>query len=235
MTFTGGALAKPVPVTMDDSRMNWWREARFGMFIHWGLYSVAGGEWEQTRGQMIASWLQHELRVPPDQYEKLRPGFIATHYDPAAWAALAKRAGMRYAVMTTKHHEGFCLFDSKHTEFDVMTTPANRDLINPYVEAFRNEGLKVGFYFSVIDWHHPHYPIKGDSLHPCRDDPGYLQQDRDLSRYVDYLHQQTRELMTNYGKIDIMWWDFSYGKMSGETWRSKELVAMCQELQPHII
>ena len=232
------AAEKPLPETpaQKNDRMAWWREARFGMFIHWGLYSVAGGEWEGRRAGTIASWMAHENRVPPDQYaDKLLPGFTAEHYDPAAWASLAKRAGMKYAVLTAKHHEGFCLFDSQLTDFDVMATPAKRDVVDAYLDAFHAEGLKAGLYFSVIDWDHPHYPVQGDVFHPMRDDPAYKAQPRDPSKYVDYLHGQVKELTTDDRPIDVMWWDFSYGPMSGEAWRAKELMALTRSGQPGII
>lgn len=216
-------------------RMDWWREARFGMFIHWGLYSVAGGEWKGQRNDQIASWLQHELRIPPDDYAKLITGFTAENYKPDEWAALAKRAGMKYAVFTSKHHEGFSLFDSKLSDFDVMNSPAKRDVTREFLDAFRDAGLKAGLYFSVIDWHHPDYPVAGDSLHPMRDDPAYQNQPRDLGKYLDLMHGQVRELVTGYGPLDVMWWDFSYGRMQGETWRADDLVAMVREHHPKII
>jgi alpha-L-fucosidase len=218
-----------------DDRMDWWPEARFGMFIHWGLYSVAGGEWEGKRGEMIASWLQHELLIPPDDYAKLTSGFTAENYKPVEWAALAKRAGMKYAVFTAKHHEGFSLFDSKLSEFDVMNTPAKRDVTREFLDAFRGAGLKAGLYFSVFDWHHPHYPVKGDPLHPLREDADAQAQPRDLDTYVDFMHGQVRELVTGYGPLDVMWWDFSYNEMKGETWRADELTNMVFEHQPRIV
>jgi alpha-L-fucosidase len=244
MWVLAATLVAPLPTRAETpvetpaenaARMAWWREARFGMFIHWGLYSVAGGQWEQQRCQTIASWIGHELRIPPDQYQTLRSGFTAERYDPKQWAALAKRAGMKYAVMTAKHHEGFCLFDSQFTDFDAMTTPARRDVARQFVDAFREAGLKVGFYHSMIDWHDANYPVKGDSLHPMRGNPVYEQQPRELAKYIDYLHNQSRELLTNYGPIDVMWWDFSYERMHGETWRARELMEMCRKLQPHIV
>ncbi len=218
-----------------DERMAWWREARFGMFIHWGLYSVAGGEWEGRRNEEIASWMMHEFRIPPDQYETLMSGFTAERYRPAEWAALAKRAGMKYAVFTAKHHEGFSLFDTKHTDYNVMNTPAGRDVTSEYLAAFRAAGLRAGLYFTLFDWHHPEYPVKGDGLHPMRDDPVFQEQPRDLDKYLDFMHAQVRELLEGYGQVDVMWWDFSYGNMHGEAWRTQDLVEMCLKLQPGIV
>lgn len=226
----GGTIAER------DARMDWWREARFGMFIHWGLYSAAGGEWEGRRNSMIASWISHEFEIPPAQYEaKLKPQFTADRFEPAEWARLAKRAGMKYMVITAKHHEGFCLFDSELTDYDSADAAAGRDMIRPMLDAFRDEGLRVGVYYSMIDWHHSDYPVVDDPLHPLRNNAAAKAEPRDLSRYVDYMHGQVRELMTNYGPIDILWWDYSYGRMSGDTWRAEEMVELARSLQPNIL
>ncbi|MCQ2399092.1 MAG: alpha-L-fucosidase [Clostridia bacterium] len=211
-------------------RTKWYRDARFGMFIHWGLYSVpARHEWVKSREKMT-----------DEQYQKYFDEFTAENYDPKEWAKTAKKAGMKYAVLTTKHHEGFCLFDSKYTDYKATNTPAGRDLVKEFVEAFRAEGIKVGFYYSLLDWHHPDYPHYGDAHHPLRDDPTASNENRDFSRYVEYFHNQVRELLTNYGKIDIMWFDFSYDSpngesMRGEKWEATKLVKMIRKLQPEII
>lgn len=206
-------------------RVKWFQEARFGMFIHWGLYAIpARGEWVRSH---------EELSV--EDYQQFFEEFNPVNYDPRKWARAAKSAGMKYAVMTTKHHDGFCLFDSKLTDYKATNTPAGRDLIREYVDAFRSEGLKVGFYYSLLDWHHPDYPAYGDRHHPMRNNPAFANVSTDFSRYLDYMHGQVRELLTNYGKIDIMWFDFSYDNMAGETWRASELVKMVHSLQPDII
>jgi alpha-L-fucosidase len=142
---------------------------------------------------------------------------------------------MKYAVLTAKHHEGFCLWDTAQTDFKATRSPAGRDLLRPYVDAFRAEGLKVGFYYSLLDWHHPQYTI--DIHHPLRDLPADspIRKERSLPAYVDYMHAQVRELLTGYGKIDILWFDFSFDDKRGEAWRAKDLVAMVRELQPHIL
>jgi alpha-L-fucosidase len=142
---------------------------------------------------------------------------------------------MKYAVLTTKHHDGFCLFDSKLTEYKATNTRAGRDLIREYVDAFRAEGIKVGFYYSIIDWHHDDYPVFGDRIHPERDNEAFRDKPIDFDRYLDYMHGQVRELLTGYGHIDVMWFDFSYDNMTGEKWRATELVSMIRELQPHIL
>ncbi|MBM7583185.1 alpha-L-fucosidase [Caldicoprobacter guelmensis] len=208
-----------------NERIEWFVKARFGMFIHWGIYAIpARGEWVRS----------HE-RLSIENYQPFFEEFNPVNYNPKEWAALAKKAGMKYAVMTTKHHDGFCLFDSKLTDYKATNTPAGRDLIKEYVEAFRSEGLKVGFYYSLLDWHHPDYPAYGDSFHPMRDNEAWKDKKHDFSRYIEYMHGQVKELLTNYGKIDIMWFDFSYSNMSGETWKATELVKMVRSLQPHII
>ena len=200
-------------------------EDRFGMFIHWGLYAIP------ARGE----WVRNGERISNEDYQPYFEEFNPTRYDPKAWAALAKKAGMKYAVMTSKHHDGFCLFDSQFTDYKATNTPAGRDLLREYVDAFRAEGLKVGFYYSLIDWHHEDYPAFGDRHHPMRGNEEYKDRPENFSRYVEYLHNQVRELCTNYGKLDIMWFDFSYDDMSGETWEAAKLVEMIRALQPGVI
>ncbi len=207
--------------------MKWWQEARFGMFIHWGLYAIP------ARGE----WVRSTEEIPIEDYQQYFDEFNPINYNPGEWARAAKKAGMKYVVMTAKHHDGFCLFDSKLTDYKATNTPAGRDLIQEYVEAFRKEGLKVGFYYSLLDWHHPDYPAYGDNIHPMRDNEAYKEEenDKDFSNYVEYLHGQVRELLTNYGKIDVIWFDFSYDDMIGEKWQATKLVKMVRELQPEII
>lgn len=201
------------------------RKDRFGMFIHYGLFSVAGRN----------EWCKGIEKLTEEHYNQYFDSFTAENYNPKEWAKLAKAAGMKYAVMTTKHHEGFCLFDSKYTDYKATNTKAGRDLIREYVDAFRAEGIKIGLYYSIIDWHHFDYPHTGPHPHPRRADEGITDEGRDFSRYVEYMHNQVRELCTNYGKIDIMWFDFSYGEMQGEKWEATKLVKMVRELQPGII
>lgn len=207
------------------ARTEWFRNARFGMFIHWGLYAIP------ARGE----WVRSVERISNEEYQEYFDEFNPDLYDPKQWARIAREAGMKYAVMTTKHHDGFCLFDSKLTDYKATNTKAGRDLIREYVDAFRAEGLKVGFYYSLIDWHHEHYPAYGDWHHPMRDNEAYKDRSYDFDKYLEYMHGQVRELLTNYGKIDILWLDFSYGEMSGEKWKATELVKMVRSLQPDII
>ena len=215
----------------------WFRAARFGMFIHWGLYALPARH----------EWVKCYEKTPEAEYDRYLKYFDPDLYDAREWARTAKAAGMKYAVFTTKHHEGFCMFDSQFTDYKCTNTPAGRDLVKEYVEAFRAEGLRVGFYYSLIDWHHPHFPI--DIYHPRRDDPDAFQlnQGRDMKIYAQYMRDQVRELLTNYGKIDILWFDWSYPDRPGEgdkawmrgkgrnEWESDKLIALARELQPGII
>lgn len=206
-------------------RTEWFLNDRFGMFIHWGLYAIP------ARGE----WVRSVEKISREDYQQYFYEFDPVNYDPKAWAKAAKGAGMKYAVMTAKHHDGFCLFDSKLTDFKATNTKAGRDLIKEYVEAFRAEGLKVGIYYSIIDWYHDDYPHYGDRHHPMRDNEAYKGKKHDFNRYLDYMHGQVREICSNYGKIDILWFDFSYDDMCKEKWKAAELMKMVRSLQPDVI
>ena len=201
-----------------EKRMQWFVNARFGMFIHWGLYAIP------ARGE----WVRSFEEIPKEDYMKYFDEFDPVDYDPKKWAKAAKEAGMQYVVLTAKHHDGFCLFDSKYTDFKSTNTKCGRDLVAEFVEAVRGEGLKVGLYFTLLDWYH-------DRNHPMRNNPAYKNDNRDFSRYVDYMHNQIREICTNYGKLDLLWFDFSYDDLNGEAWRATDLVNMVRELQPGVI
>ena len=208
-------------------RTQWFMEDRFGMFIHWGLYAIparVSGEWFRSRDE-----------ISNEEYQQYFEEFNPVRYDPKKWAKMAKEAGIKYAVMTTKHHDGFCLFDSAYTEYKATNTPASRDLIREYVDAFRAEGIKVGFYYSLIDWYHPDYPHYGDATHPMRNNEAFKDVEHNFDNYVTYMHNQVKELLTNYGKIDIMWFDFSYHEMTGEKWEATKLINMIRSIQPDII
>ena len=208
-----------------SERTKWFNEARFGMFIHWGLYAIpARGEWVRSNEEMSI-----------EDYQRYYDEFNPSDYNPREWARLAKKAGMKYAVLTAKHHDGFCLFDSKLTDYK-STNNCGRDLVAEFLEAFREEGIRVGLYFSIIDWHHPDFPHYGDRQHPMRNNESFKNDGRNWDNYLNYMHGQIKELLTNYGKLDIMWFDFSYGPdMFGEKWRAAELMAMVRSIQPHIV
>ena len=205
-------------------RTRWFLQDRFGMFIHWGLYALL------ARGE----WVRSVERISNEDYQKYFEEFNPDHYDPKTWAKLARQAGMRYAVLTAKHHDGFCLFDSQLTGYKSTNTPCSRDLVREYVEAFRAEGLKVGLYYSLLDWHHPDYPAYGDRHHPMRESEDYKNRPQDFSRYIETLHGQVRELLSDYGKIDIIWFDGGWERMPDE-WQATELEAMIRSLQPEIL
>ena len=202
---------------------------RFGMFIHFGLYAIP------ARGE----WVQSQERIGAGEYRKYFEQFNPAEFNPREWAKLAKECGMKYAVMTAKHHDGFCLFDSALTDYKSTNTPFGRDLVREYTEAFRAEGLKVGLYYSLLDWHHPDFPAYRDQQHPMRDNEAFRDIPQDFSNYVRYFHGQVRELLTNYGKIDILWFDFSYkdsvNDMSGEKWGATDLVRMIRGIQPEVV
>ena len=194
-----------------ERRLAWFRRARFGMFIHWGLYAQLGRH----------EWVMNRERIPVEAYEKLADTWQPKPNAARDWAKLAKAAGMRYMVMTTKHHEGFCLFDSELTDYNAVKRGPGRDLVAEYVAAARAEGLGVGFYYSLMDWHHP------DGARCAKDEAA-------RQRFVEYTHGVVRELCTNYGKLDIMWYDGSW-PLDAEGWESVRLNAMVRELQPDII
>lgn len=212
-------------------RMAWWTQARFGMFIHWGLYALPARH----------EWVKRYERLTNAEYEKYFELFDPDLYNPKDWARMAKMAGMKYAVITAKHHEGFCLFDSKFTDYKATNTPVGRDLLKEWVEAFRNAGLKVGFYYSLLDWHHPHYSIDRNHPQSAASDAEYaeLNRGRDMEIYRKYVKNQVREILSNYGKIDIIWLDYSFpsGKhgKGRQDWDSLNLLKMVRELQPGII
>ncbi|MBQ4518013.1 MAG: alpha-L-fucosidase [Clostridia bacterium] len=223
----------------------WFMHDRFGMFIHFGLFSMpARNEWIKT--------LEF---IPEDKYQKYFDNFNPDLFDAKEWAKKAKEAGMKYAVLTAKHHEGFCMFDSQYTNYKITNTAFGRDVVREFVDAFRAEGLRVGLYYSLVDWYHPEFPI--DVLHPRRNDENAeeLDRGRDMKKYAQYMRNQVRELLTNYGQIDILWFDFSYKGKDAAPWRSKEyrpwmqhnggkeqneweaeeLLKMVRELQPEVI
>ncbi len=194
-----------------ERRMKWWHEAKFGMFIHWGLYSVLGRH----------EWVMEMEGIPATEYQEIAKRFKPKPNAARDWARLAKRAGQKYMVMTTKHHEGFCLFDTQTTNYCAPKQGPGRDLVREYVDAARAEGLRVGFYYSLMDWHHP------DGARCATDDAA-------RRRFVDYIHTHLRELLTNYGKIDVLWYDVSW-PLDVKGWESEKMNEMVFKLQPDII
>jgi alpha-L-fucosidase len=208
--------------------LKWFQHDRFGMFIHWGLYALPARH----------EWVRRMERMTDEQYQKYFDHFNPDLYDPKEWARAAKNAGMKYFCITTKHHEGFCLWDSKYTDWKCTKTPYGKDLLKPMVKAFREEGLKIGFYHSLIDWHHPENRV--DRIHPRAEDAEYRKanQKRDQKKYAQYLYNQVKELMTQFGQVDYLFFDFSYPGEDGkgrDDWDSVNLLKMVRKLQPKII
>ncbi len=214
----------------------WFRHDRFGMFIHWGVYALAARhEWVKTNEYMT-----------DERYRRYVDHFVGDMYDPRQWAKQAKAAGMKYAIFTTKHHDGFCMFDTQYTDYKCTNSSIGRDIVREYIDAFRAEGLKIGLYYSLIDWHHPEFTI--DTRHPRRADPDALEQNakKDMRIYDEYMRNQVEELLSNYGKIDIIWFDASYtweryapnpmlkGK-GKDDWEAEKLLAVARRLMPEAI
>jgi alpha-L-fucosidase len=212
-----GAAGAVMPLSGADEaadrkrRLDWWHRARFGMFVHWGLYSMLGRH----------EWAMEMEAIPVREYERLASEFKPKPNAAREWAKLARRAGQRYIVMTAKHHEGFCLFETKTTDYCAPRQACGRDLAAEFVQAARAEGLRPGFYFSLMDWHHP------DGAR-CAQDAAARR------RFVDYVHAQVRELMTRYGKIDILWYDYDW-PLDRSGWESERMNRMVFDLQPDIV
>lgn len=221
--------------------LKWFMHDRFGMFIHFGLYALPARH----------EWIKSREYITEEKYQKYFENFNPDLFDAKEWARQAKKAGMKYAVLTAKHHEGFCLFDSKYTDYKITNTKFKRDLVREYADAFRAEGLRVGLYYSLLDWNHPDYPI--DAVHPRSEDENAAELDkgRNMKKYAKYMRNQVEELLTNYGKIDILWFDFSFtpesqgkvakdwmrfgGGKGKDEWEAVELISLARSLQPGII
>ena len=221
---------KGKPLTKEE-RMEWWHEARFGLFIHWGLYAIPAGEWEGKRIPGIGEWIMERAKIPVSEYEKLAGQFNPVKFNAEQWVQMAKNAGMKYIVITSKHHDGFCLWDSKVTDYDIMdATPFKRDILKELSQACKKHGIRLCFYHSIMDWHHP------DAQAPFY--PNY--NDRKLSnpnfaRYVeDYMKPQLKELIKNYSPLGVLWFD---GEWVGD-WTEelgKDMFDYLLVLQPDII
>jgi len=196
-----------------NERIAWWREAGFGMFIHWGVYSLEG------RGE----WIMYQEHIPYPEYRQIAERFQPKHFHPREWIALARQAGMKYVVLTTRHHDGFCLFDSQVSDFTAVKLGPRRDLIREFADACHQAGMRMGFYYSLQDWHLP-------GVMP----PGYPKPKSVVDAVVNQAHAQVRELLSNYGKVDVLWFD-ALAPGDPEAWRAKELCAMARQLQPGIL
>ncbi len=209
-----------------DTRMEWWREARFGMFIHWGLYAVPAGEWKGQTNH--AEWIRESAQIPLEEYDKFVGQFNPAKFNADDWVKMAKDAGMKYMVITSKHHDGFGLFNSKLTDFDVMSTPFKRDILKELSKACEKQDMTFCLYHSIMDWHHPDY-LPRRSWETTRSTEG-----ADFDRYRSYLKAQLKELLTRYGKLGVLWFDGEWEN----TWTNeygKDLYNYVRNLKPDII
>ena len=206
-----------------DARMQWWRDAKFGMFIHWGVYAVPAGEWQGRTNH--AEWIRETARIPIDTYAKFLGQFNPEKYDAEQWVLAAKGAGMKYMVITSKHHDGFCLWPSKLTDYDIQSTPFDRDILGELKQACDKHGMKLGFYYSIMDWHHPNYPPRGWEKDRPRDQV-------DMDKYTAYMKGQLKELVENYDPV-VLWFDGEWDAWSRE--RGEDLYQYVRSLKPDII
>ncbi|OFY49380.1 MAG: hypothetical protein A2X22_05815 [Bacteroidetes bacterium GWF2_49_14] len=209
-----------------DSRMEWWREARFGMFIHWGLYSVPAGEWNGSKNH--AEWIRETAQIPLEEYDQFVSQFNPVKFNAMDWVRMAKDAGMKYIVITSKHHDGFALYNSRVSEFDIMATPFGRDALKELSTACKKEGITLCFYHSIMDWHHPDY-LPRRSWEKTRTSEG-----ADFNRYINYMKGQLKELLTRYGKLGVLWFDGEWENTWTEEY-GKDLYQYVRSLQPDII
>lgn len=217
-----------------QTRMQWWKDAKYGMFIHFGLYSILGGEYKGEVTPKIAEWIQNTLKIPLTEYKKLMQQFNPTGFNADEWVKNAKDAGMKYIVVTSKHHDGFALFNSKVSEYNVMNTPFKRDIIKELKEACRKQGLKFGLYYShAIDWENPNNYIGEGKLRERMNTVDFNPSREDRAKYLnEKSFPQLKELLTNYGDIDILWFDMGKGLDNEEI---RQFVKIAKELQPKII
>jgi alpha-L-fucosidase len=209
-----------------DARMAWWREARFGMFIHWGLYAIPAGEWGGKTG--YGEWIRTSAEIPLEVYDTFPNHFNPIKFNADEWVKMAKNAGMKYIVITSKHHDGFCMFDTKQTDFDIMNTPYGKDVMKDLSAACKKYGLKFCFYYSIMDWHHPDY-LPRRTWETTRSTKG-----ADYDRYVAYMKAELKELLTNYGEIGVLWFDGEWETTWNEKY-GKEIYEYCRSLQPNLI
>lgn len=206
---------------MTTTSPGWFEAERFGLFVHFGLYSLAARH----------EWVRSRELMDQESYDRYLSRFDPDLFDARALARAAKEAGMRYAVLTAKHHDGFCLFESELTDYSSVRVNG-RDLVGEFVTAMREEGLRVGLYYSLLDWHHPGFTV--DEHHPLRSTEA-ADEPRDMNAYRDYLHGQVRELLTGYGQIDLLFFDFTYPSKTSADWGAQELMSTVRALQPGIL
>ena len=228
----GYAISQDSEQKQDAERVKWWREAKFGMFIHWGLYAVPAGEWKtgEISQHPYGEWIMYHLKIPVRQYEKLAGQFNPVNFNADEWVKLAKNTGMKYMVITSKHHDGFSMFDTKVTDYDIVdATPFKRDPRKELAEACKREGIKFGFYYSVDrDWHHP--DAQGNELKQSNSWDYPDEEKKDFNKYVEeFAKPQIEELLTHYGPLGIMWFD-GIAKKTAE--QNESIIEMVRKYQP---
>ena len=226
LALTCATFAQESPA-QKAKRMKWFKEARFGMFIHWGTYSVLAGEWKGNKNH--AEWIRETAQIPLEEYTPIKDRFNPTKFDADSWVRMAKDAGMKYITITSKHHEGFALFDSKWSDYDVMGTPFKRDIMKELADAAAKQDMTMCWYHSIMDWHHPDYLPRRNWEAESRPVGS-----ANMDRYVQFLHNQVTELLTQYGPIGVMWFDGEWES----TWNhgyGQPLYDLCRKLQPNVI
>ena len=217
-----------------DARMRWWREARFGMFIHWGLYAVPAGEYNGKRSERIGEWIMEWANIPRVEYEKFTRQFNPVKFDAKEWVRIAKDAGMKYIVITSKHHDGFALYDSKVSNYDIVdATPYHRDPIKALATEAKKQGLKFCFYYSILDWHYPAAYVDAPGKDPTAGNRTTKLKPGGKEEYLKYMQAQLRELITNYDPA-VLWFDGEWQDWWTEN-DGKELYKFVRGLKPNII
>lgn len=218
----------------DPARLEWFHDAKFGMFIHWGPYAVIAGEWKGKQNANFGEWAMLQFNISGPDYEQVARGFNPVKFDAEQWVKIARDAGMRYIVITSKHHDGFCMWGTKQTNYNIVDfTPFKRDVLKELADACRKHDMKLGLYYSIVDWHHPEFPPKYSNH--SRGYHGFPNPNADINKYADYQLAQIRELLTNYGDICVAWFDGGgsfqnadrYGLLKGD-----EMVSLIRSLQP---
>ncbi len=225
-------LAQPQGETPEAflKRTQWWREAKFGMFIHWGIYAVPADATDLQGRKTVAEWYLSNKQMQVRDYEKFAAQFNPVRFNAREWVRMAKEAGMKYIVITSKHHDGFCMFDTKLTDYNIVkATPFGRDPMKELAAECRRQGIKLCFYYSIMDWHHPDYLPRRAWERDVRPAAG-----ADLNRYIDFMKGQLRELLTNYGPIGVLWFDGGW-EHNAQSLRSAEVNAFIRSPQPQIL
>jgi alpha-L-fucosidase len=216
------------------ARMQWWRDARFGMFIHWGVYSVPAGTYQDKQVPGIGEWIQSSANIPADEYAKFPPQFNPVKFNADEWARIAKDAGMKYLVITSKHHDGFCMFDTKETDWDIVdATPYKKDPLKALSAACKRNGIKLCFYYSILDWHHPAQELDSEAKNPQQAHASNRIKEGQKEEYLRYMKAQLRELVKNYDPA-VLWFDGEWVNWWTEQ-DGKDLYQYLRTLKPTLV